>query len=79
MSKQHAVSLQQLKTQMATEEQKRTAIQEQGARAYWLGIERHNCPLKELSEQNLWKIGYDKSKKEFETTFSRRVLSEKDR
>ena len=70
--KQQPVSLQQLKIEMATEEQKRQTLQEQGARAYRLGIERHNCPLKELSEQNLWKIGYDKSKKEFEAAFSRK-------
>lgn len=73
MSKKQApVSLQQLKSQMVTEDQKRQDIQDRGARAYRLGIERHNCPLAELSERNLWVMGYDKAKKEFEATFSRR-------
>jgi hypothetical protein len=71
--KQPPVSLQQLKSQMASEEQKRQEIMDGGARAYRLGIEKSNCPLKELSERNLWNLGYDKSKKEFEALFSRRV------
>lgn len=72
MSKQKPVSLTELKTQMMSEEQKRQSLQDKGAAAYRLGIERHNCPLKDLSERNLWTLGYDKSKKEFEAMFSRR-------
>jgi ribosome modulation factor len=57
---------------MATEQQKRDALVEQGGRAYHLGIERHNCPLNEPSSRQLWVEGWDKAKKAFEALFPAR-------
>jgi ribosome modulation factor len=72
MSKANPISLEELKVQMASDEVKRQEAIERGARAYRLGIEKHNCPTGELSQRNLWIIGYDRAKKEHEAMFSRR-------
>ena len=52
------ISLAQLKTELISEEAKRAALVNQGRRAYRLGIDARNCPLNNLSEQNLWNEGY---------------------
>lgn len=65
------ISLAQLRANIATEEQKRQAIIEQGAAAYKLGIDQRNCPRKELGERKLWDIGYDKARKAFDEMLRR--------
>ena len=65
------ISLQQLKENLQSEEEKRTAIIEQGARGYKLGIEQRNNPRKELGERKLWDIGYDKARKTFDELLRR--------
>lgn len=66
------ISLTELKNQMATEDAKRQSVIEQGRRAWHLGIEKNNCPLKELSARNLWVEGWEKARKEFDATPSQR-------
>jgi hypothetical protein len=72
MPKPNQISLQQLKQSIATEQQKREDVIEQGGRAYRLGIERGNNPHKELSSRELWNIGWDKAKKAHEALFPSR-------
>lgn len=71
MSKQKAISLQQLKQDLKTEQQKRDALVEQGARAYRLGIEERNCPLNEDSGRKLWLEGYTKEREKFSSMLKR--------
>ena len=61
----NVISLQQLKANIKSEDDKRQALIDQGRRAYRFGIEQRDCPLKELSEQKLWGIGWEKSRNEF--------------
>lgn len=72
MSKKNQISLQQLKSQIQTEQSKRDALVEQGGRAYRMGIEKHNCPLSDLSARQLWSEGWEKAKKQFESMFPSR-------
>ena len=65
------ISLAQLKVNIASEEQKRSAIIDQGATGYRLGIEQRNCPRKELGERKLWDIGYEKARKSFDEMLRR--------
>ena len=65
------ISLTQLKANLATEEQKRQEIIEQGARAFKLGIEQRNCPRKFEGERKLWDIGYEKARKSFDEMLRR--------
>jgi hypothetical protein len=61
----NVISLMQLKANLQSEEDKRQALIDQGRRAYKLGIEEVNCPLKELSERKLWSLGWTKARNEF--------------
>ena len=65
------ITLEQLKANIATEEQKRIAIIDQGGLAYRLGIEQRNNPRKELGERKLWDIGYEKARKSFDEMLRR--------
>ena len=70
--RKNQISLQQLKSQIVTEQQKRDALVEQGGRAYRMGIEKHMCPLSDLSAKQLWTEGWDKARKAFEAVFPSR-------
>jgi len=61
-------TLQQLKTRMQSDEEKRKAVIEQGTRAYRMGIEKRNCPIPD-DRRMLWEMGWDKGKVEFEKLF----------
>lgn len=65
------VTLEQLKADLQSEEMKRTAIIEQGARGYKLGIEQRNNPRKLEGERKLWDIGYEKARKTFDEMLRR--------
>jgi hypothetical protein len=65
------ISLEQLRKDIATEEQKRTAIIELGALCYRMGIDQRNNPRKLEGERKLWDIGYDKARKSFDEMLRR--------
>jgi hypothetical protein len=67
--RQNEISLQQLKANILTEEEKRKALVDKGAAAFRLGIERRDCPLKLDSERRLWENGYDNARKAFDITW----------
>ena len=74
MSKQNQMSLSELKQSMATEAAKRDEVVEQGGRAYRLGIEKKDCPLREPSQRQLWSEGWDKARKAFESMSQKREV-----
>ena len=65
------ITLQQLKADIQSEEAKRAAIIDQGARGYRLGIAPFNNPRKELGERNLWNIGYERAHTAFDRVWGR--------
>lgn len=71
MSKQKAISLQQLRSDMQTEQAKRDALVEQGGRAYRMGIEERDCPLNDPSQRKLWSEGYRIAREKFSTMLKR--------
>jgi hypothetical protein len=66
-----SISLQQLKANLQTEEVKRHAILDQGARGYKLGIEQRNNPRKLEGERKLWDIGWTKARDQFSELLKR--------
>jgi hypothetical protein len=65
------ISLEQLKANLATEEQKRQSLIDQGATGYRLGIDQRNNPRKGEGERKLWDIGYEKARKSFDEMLRR--------
>jgi hypothetical protein len=61
----NVISLEQLKANLKTEDDKRLALVNQGRAAYRLGIEEYNCPMKALSEKKLWAEGYRLEREKF--------------
>jgi ribosome modulation factor len=71
MSKQKAISLQQLRSDLRTEQAKRDALVDQGRRAYHLGIEERDCPLNEPSQRKLWSDGWRIARDKFSAMLKR--------